>query len=388
MFDKTSSLAFQDYGTTVKKLPRSLTTSYFTSPEVIQRRHVDKVYYCDKDVYVTADQGSIAALVIYDGNTVRKFVIHRITKIKKGMWFNVCAIAPNASVITYVHKDSKVVSKFLDQRYYIAPVRPSFSINEIFAYYYEIRNPEYVFKGEKHPYWELTFVDNGCFNVTVDNNTFDLKTYDCLFFAPNQFHKECNNSNEACSYVTVMFDATGLDESLFKNRIFHLNNEQYGALSLMVRYTSLNDIYAKNDLIVSALERFISLLIVDNEHIEYENTRMPVRQKSDDPLLNEMINYINSNIFKTLSIDDLCHQFSMSRSSLQSLFHTNFNMAPKQYINEVKLNRACLMIREGKYNISEISSALGFASIHYFSRKFKQYYKVSPSEYVKKIYKY
>ena len=102
------------------------------------------------------------------------------------------------------------------------------------------------------------------------------------------------------------------------------------------------------------------LLIAQDEQVEYESTHMPVRQKSDDPLLNEVIDYINTNIFRTLSIDDLCHQFSMSRSSLQTLFHSHFAMAPKQYINELKLNRACLMIREGKYNISEISNALGF----------------------------
>ncbi|MEG1947885.1 MAG: AraC family transcriptional regulator, partial [Lachnospiraceae bacterium] len=36
--------------------------------------------------------------------------------------------------------------------------------------------------------------------------------------------------------------------------------------------------------------------------------------------------------------------------------------------------------------ISEISSKLGFTSIHYFSRKFKQQFGITPSDYAKTIY--
>lgn len=388
MFDKTSSLAFQDFGGTVKRLPSSIENQFYVTTQTVTRNTFSVVYHCDKDLYITASQGSIVALIVWDENESKfqKFIIHRVTKIKKGLLFNVCAISNNGLVTFYIHKDCHIKVNNFNQTYTLTPVTPSFQITQVYAYYYEIRNPGYRFKGEQHPFWELTFVDNGKLSVMVDDSDFSLKTYDCFFFTPNQFHKESNISDEACSYVTIMFDSIGLDPELFSNKIFHLSNQQYEALSELVQYTSMNDINVKNDLILSALYRFMCLLLASTEPVEYESTHMPVRQKSDDPLLNEVVDYINTNIFRTLSIDDLCHQFSMSRSSLQTLFHTHFAMAPKQYINELKLNRACLMIREGKYNISEISNALGFASIHYFSRKFKQYYNVSPSEYVKKIY--
>ena len=88
--------------------------------------------------------------------------------------------------------------------------------------------------------------------------------------------------------------------------------------------------------------------------------------------------------FKT--IEEICHKFSISRSSLQTLFKNNLNMAPKQYISDLKLNKSKLLIKESVYTISEISSKLGFTSIHYFSRKFKQQYGITPTDYAKTIY--
>ena len=59
------------------------------------------------------------------------------------------------------------------------------------------------------------------------------------------------------------------------------------------------------------------LLIAQDEQVEYESTHSQYGKKVMIHY-NEVIDYINTNIFRTLSIDDLCHQFSMSRSSLQS----------------------------------------------------------------------
>jgi AraC-like DNA-binding protein len=79
-------------------------------------------------------------------------------------------------------------------------------------------------------------------------------------------------------------------------------------------------------------------------------------------------------------------KFSISRSSLQNLFRANLHISPKQYISNLKLSQAKQLIQEHTRTISEISDMLGFTSIHYFSRKFKLQYGVSPSDYSKSIF--
>ena len=112
-----------------------------------------------------------------------------------------------------------------------------------------------------------------------------------------------------------------------------------------------------------------------------------MQQKFENELLEQIILYINENIFTTFNVEDLCDQFAISRSSLQALFKANLNIAPKEYISNLKLQKSKELIKESKYTISEIASMLGFSSIHYFSRRFKQKFDINPTEYANKIIK-
>ncbi|GHU91356.1 hypothetical protein FACS189476_12000 [Spirochaetia bacterium] len=50
----------------------------------------------------------------------------------------------------------------------------------------------------------------------------------------------------------------------------------------------------------------------------------------------------------------------------------------------VKTERACALLRQGKYRIYEISYMLGFENAYYFTRVFRRHTGLSPSEYQKK----
>ena len=55
------------------------------------------------------------------------------------------------------------------------------------------------------------------------------------------------------------------------------------------------------------------------------------------------------------------------------------------YYNELKIQEAKKLIRQGQYNISQISDLLGFDSPQYFSRCFKKFVRMTPREYQQSI---
>ena len=55
------------------------------------------------------------------------------------------------------------------------------------------------------------------------------------------------------------------------------------------------------------------------------------------------------------------------------------------YFSKLKIDAARRMIREGQLNITQISSQLGFSSVHYFSRRFKALTGMTPSEYARSV---
>ena len=56
-----------------------------------------------------------------------------------------------------------------------------------------------------------------------------------------------------------------------------------------------------------------------------------------------------------------------------------------EYFRNLKVEQAKILIREGNYNFTEISELLGYSSIHYFSRHFKQATGFSPTDYARSI---
>ena len=56
---------------------------------------------------------------------------------------------------------------------------------------------------------------------------------------------------------------------------------------------------------------------------------------------------------------------------------------PSVFFKRYKLNRAAQLIKERKYNVSEIADMTGFSTLSHFSTSFKKQFGVSPSEYVK-----
>ena len=142
------------------------------------------------------------------------------------------------------------------------------------------------------------------------------------------------------------------------------------------------------DMMISYLQEIILNLGQYDDNWDYEHKiSNPIQVNFENELMNEITSYIQKNIYEPISIEEICSHFSISRSTLQTLFKKNLDQAPKQYINEEKMARAQQMILEEKYPITEIALMLGFSSIHYFSRKFKKRFGLAPSEFSQSVYK-
>lgn len=254
-------------------------------------------------------------------------------------------------------------------------ILPRIRISEILGYYYSIRNSGYHFKGEKHNYFELTYVDRGTLFTEVEGQRYELKEKELMIYGPGQFHTQDIPEGHSCSYVTIIFDMETIiydTESshyeLLLNKVFGYDKKIYTLIKTFVT-ESTSQIPYMNSLMLCLLQETV-IRLLQSEFIGKKNDR-PVtgaRQHYQDELLEKILAYIDETIYEPLTIAELCQKFSMSRSSLQILFKENMDISPKKYINEMKLEKSRQMICENKYTISEIALMLGFNSIHYFSR--------------------
>ena len=81
-----------------------------------------------------------------------------------------------------------------------------------------------------------------------------------------------------------------------------------------------------------------------------------------------------------IDIETVCGVAFISVSSLQRGFAKYFGMSPKQYLIQLRMNRALELLTENKLSVKEISFVCGFTDEKYFSRAFKKRYGCSPSQ--------
>lgn len=380
MFIKTSSPAFKDFGDIVYD-----DIDFSSSHKInLNNKSIDNLKLVTNDyTFIKVTKGVVMILVSFDSNNIKSFIINRSLHIKKGIYFNLISISDEASVEVLTNTEFKSIK--LDNPFNYSNISSSLDISEIYTKFYQEKGTNYNFSGEKHSYWELTYVDKGELLTTIDGVSYHLKQGDLIFYAPMQFHTQSTFEKISSSYLTINFKMNFNHADLLCNKIFSLKRDSYFIVTKLIEELSNDNLYS-NDLSLCYLKQLIiQMLRLDNSHFHSKPTTH-MQQTYENELLNDILLYIDNNIYEKISVSTLCDHFCISTSMLHSLFRKNMNNTAKNYINELKLSKSKELIRNSTHTLSEISEMLGFSSIHYFSKKFKSYFNISPTEYSKSIY--
>ena len=84
----------------------------------------------------------------------------------------------------------------------------------------------------------------------------------------------------------------------------------------------------------------------------------------------EMVRQISEYVYKKLNLDELAENMHMSKSNLIRKFKKQFSTTPYEYLIEMKLEAAKILLRDTQMTIKEISAKLAINDEHYFSSLF------------------
>ena len=104
--------------------------------------------------------------------------------------------------------------------------------------------------------------------------------------------------------------------------------------------------------------------------------------KADEDLLKKLIEIINENLDNPeLNIDKIANEMAVSRSTLYRKIKNVSELSPNDFIQLIRLKRSAELIKERKYQISEIAYMTGFSSPNYFSKIFFNQFGVNPKDF-------
>lgn len=119
-------------------------------------------------------------------------------------------------------------------------------------------------------------------------------------------------------------------------------------------------------------------MVPTKEEMETENT---------DQIFMDKVNKILEKNLSTdkYTIDKLSIDIGMSRTAFYSRIREITENPPENYIYSFKMDRALKLLASQQYTVSEIAGMLGYCDAKYFGKKFKDFYHVCPTDYIKSI---
>ena len=137
---------------------------------------------------------------------------------------------------------------------------------------------------------------------------------------------------------------------------------------------------------IHAIQHWIELGLRDvHRRLQDHQPRDPLPPENPLPAnIHFICDAIRQNYSQTIRLGDLAAQCKLSPEHLSRLFHQTTGLRFKDYLTEVRLNRACELLIETNDLIADISAHVGYSTLSRFNRSFRDYTGMTPSEYRKR----
>ncbi|ETZ19174.1 response regulator [Pedobacter sp. V48] len=152
------------------------------------------------------------------------------------------------------------------------------------------------------------------------------------------------------------------------------------------------DAYIQKPFQIEFLQLQVANLLINREHVKQHASGLMVIKrglapsKLDSEFLAGFKRYVLENIKNpNIDIDELAVQMNMSRATFYRKVRLLFVLSPYQAINSIRLEKAAELIAANQFTFQQISQMTGYSSATVFSKKFKAYFKVSPSTYLETL---
>ena len=282
----------------------------------------------------------------------------------------------------------------------------SVTINRIISVHYFQYMSDFSFPGESHDFWELVCVDRGEIDALAGDRRLTLKKGNILFHKPNEFHNVLTNGKVSPSLVVIGFECHSPAIKSFEEQLMSVQDTEKELLAQIIveaRNTfsgRLDDPYQEELIFNSEPLTFGSAQLISHYleqlmiHLDrrYFSYSLPVRSSrflaeasSGNDTYNRIVRYMEEHLGERMTIDRICRDNLVGRSQLQKLFRDTKGCGVIEFFSMMKIDTAKQMIRDNQLNFTQIADRLGYNSIHYFSRQFKQITTMTPSEYATSI---
>lgn len=252
------------------------------------------------------------------------------------------------------------------------------------------------FEHHYHDFNKIIIFISGNVIYNIEGKSYRLKPWDVLFVPSNQVHRPIIEPEEEYERIVIWINNVFLEEhGDAENNLltcFNIAREnrhlvRMGANSLnLIKHTLANiEQEIKNNRFGSGIlsnALFVQFIVYINRlHLKPDKQVESIEVEFDEQIQN-VIQYINTNLSEDLSIAAIATRFYINKYYLMHKFKANTGYSLHNYILNKRLQKSAEYIKSG-ISPSDVASACGFNDYSSFVRAFSKMFGVSPRKYFK-----
>ncbi|MEE6678464.1 AraC family transcriptional regulator [Limosilactobacillus fermentum] len=252
---------------------------------------------------------------------------------------------------------------------------------------------------EKHYAFECIYVLEGQELAKVYDNTYTLQTGDFLLVPPEFSHQVWSDHNLKYFCFHFDIDDPALKVQLIKGLNFHYPNDSQLTLSLKPHLLKLDSLASLSSfdfdtkmIIQIELSKILQIFYQATKTAQKNNATTSAeyaRIMADflkEALTNQVLSYVKNGYLPEndlIEVSSAIQKVGISAGYGFRIFKETFGISPREYLSKLKINEAKKLLSKPQYSINDIGEALGYKSVANFSRQFKRWTAISPSQFRK-----
>ena len=228
----------------------------------------------------------------------------------------------------------------------------------------------------------LQYCSEGCGEIEIDGNIFPVKAGECFVTLPNQIRTERADTKDPWAHAWIgvngqsaatFFDQIGITAS---NPIIKdcANSRIPQRLQKIIEVANQPECQP-NFILAESLFAFMK------EFIKFRNISPQNNQTLTNKYIEQAIYYMNMHYFKSdINIQTLADSMGLNRSYFYEIFKSKTGMSPKQYLTQLRIQKACEYLLMPQATITSVAYSVGYEPST-FSRAFRSVMGINPSDY-------
>lgn len=287
------------------------------------------------------------------------------------------------------------------QKYYTHKISNIINVQKIATIHYQKLDKNYVSKTESHDFWEINYADKGSFCVSIDDESLNVNPGELVFIPPNKKHYLKSEKSEPNVFI-ISFICRSKSIELFTDKKYKVDDNYIYLLQNIMSEAEdtfllpdfdpdLNRLILRDtsnlggeQIIKNSLELLLVYMLrsANNNFLKQEFFISKIGSSYD--LQDEIVNILNSKLYDTLNLDDICEELHYGKTFICTTFKKKTGMSIYKTYLKLKINEAKKLIRN-KMTFSAIAEKLCFDSVSHFNETFKKFTNMTPGEYKSSI---